>query len=47
MSYMQVTDTKLQEETIIFNGWVTQWWVWHRCVTVWNRGKSFSLGDWS
>jgi hypothetical protein len=25
VSYMQVTDTKLQEETIIFNGWVTQW----------------------
>jgi hypothetical protein len=28
VSYMQVTDTKLQEETIIFNGWVTQWQVW-------------------
>jgi len=27
VSYMQVTDTKLQEETIIFNGWVTQWQV--------------------
>jgi len=24
VSYMQVTDTKLQEETIIFNGWVSQ-----------------------
>jgi hypothetical protein len=22
VSYMQVTDTKSQEETIIFNGWV-------------------------
>jgi hypothetical protein len=25
VSYMQVTDTKSQEETIIFNGWVGQW----------------------
>ena len=53
VSYMQVTDTKLQEETIIFNGWVAQCQVWlseieenhFQWVTEHSTGTPHSVGN--